>query len=125
MERALVNWIKVESRRQAEQQLVWYRQFHLGTRNHIGYSEDTDEEVEPPKENQVRTVALKTAAGGGGDPNDPDDDPRRKAKKEERSDQDSNRQGKDGGAGQSGPTQQGSGNASAGGGGEPQEGQLD
>ena len=123
MERALVNWIKVESRRQAEQQLVWYRQFHPGTRNHIGYSEDTDEEVEPPKENQVRTVALKTAAGGGGDPNDPDDDPRRKAKKEgkkeERSDQDSNRQGKDGGAGQSGPTQQGSGNASAGGGGEP------
>ena len=123
MERALVNWIKVESRRQAEQQMVWYRQFHPGTRNHIGYSEDTDEEVEPPKENQVRTVALKTAAGGGGDPNDPDDDPRRKAKKEEkkeeRSDQDSNKQGKDGGAGQSGPTQSGSGNASAGGGGEP------
>ena len=120
MERALVNWIKVESRRQAEQQIVWYRQFHPGTRRHIGYSEDTDEEEEEPSKKPTKAIALKTAAGGGGDPNDPDDDPRRRSKKEdgeERKDQDSGKKGR--GDDNFGQDQQGSGSASAGGGGEP------
>ena len=75
MERASVNWIKVESQWQAEQQMAWYQQFHPGTRYHTGYIEESEEE-EDPKKTVVPAIGLKTAAGGGGDPNDPDDDPR-------------------------------------------------
>ena len=79
LERALLDWIRVESRRQSEQQMTWYRQFHPGTRDHTAYCEDSEEEEGAQAITQeINSTRMRTAAGGGGDPNDPDDDPRRR-----------------------------------------------
>ena len=80
MERPLLDWIRMESRRQSRWQMAWYREFHPGTRYHKAYGEP-DLELEEPSPLQLTQEVvrprMRTAAGGGGDPNDPDDDPRR------------------------------------------------
>ena len=77
LERALLNWIKFESRRQSHQQMAWYKQFHPGTRTHTAYGE-IDDRADPPFDlprHEMAAPRMRTAAGGGGDPNDPGDDP--------------------------------------------------
>ena len=78
LERALLNWIRAESRRLSQQQMAWYREFHPGTRYHTAYRDPDSEPEEPSPPQLTQEVVrprMRTAAGGGGDPNDPDDDP--------------------------------------------------
>ena len=76
----LVNWIRVKSRRQSQQQIAWYQEFHSGTRYYTAYGDQESDREEPSLPQLTWEVAgpgLRTAAVGGGDRIDPDDYPRR------------------------------------------------